>query len=141
MAAMYFSGLPVEPKTGTKLGTANTIIFNPPENFENFTSQDLTRFRREREGKTEEELATEEEIARDIGEVPSAKEEVTPISEDMPFTEEIIPEQDLEELLGRTLKNLIKIAAELDEEGKDDAAEEVHKTIRKYQYNIIRKYQ
>jgi len=40
--------------------------------------------------------------------------------------------EDLENLIGKTVNNLIKIAEELDEEGKDEAAEEVHKVIRKY---------
>jgi len=136
MAAMYFSSMPVEPKSGAKLGSANSIIFNPPENFENFTSQDLARFRRERTGKTEEELATEEDVARDIGEIPLTKEE-EPAPERVPEAELPDEKNDLEELLGRTLKNLIKIAAELDEEGKDDAAEEIHKVIRKYQERIL----
>ncbi len=35
-----------------------------------------------------------------------------------------------------TLKSLIKIAEDLDSEGKDDAAEEVHNLIRKYQGRI-----
>jgi len=35
-----------------------------------------------------------------------------------------------------TLKNLIRIAAELDDDGKDEAAEEVHKVIRKYQERL-----
>jgi len=45
--------------------------------------------------------------------------------------------ESLLDLIGNTLRGLIKVAKELDSEGKGDAAEEVHKVIRKYQKRII----
>lgn len=42
----------------------------------------------------------------------------------------------LDNVLQNTLYNLVKIAEELDNEGKDDAAEEVHRVIRKYQEDL-----
>lgn len=47
------------------------------------------------------------------------------------------PEANLEDIIGTTLKNLIKIAAELDGEGKEDASEEIHNIIRKYHKRIF----
>jgi hypothetical protein len=49
--------------------------------------------------------------------------------------EDVTP--NLLELLSNTVKNLIKVARELDDEGKGEAAEEVHKVIRKYQKRIL----
>ena len=46
-------------------------------------------------------------------------------------------EENLLDLIGYTVKNLIKVARELDKEGKGDAAEEVHQVIRKYQKRVI----
>ena len=40
------------------------------------------------------------------------------------------------DLVSETLSNLIKVAENLDKEGKDFAAEEIHKIIRKYQERL-----
>ena len=56
-----------------------------------------------------------------------------------PETGEVIAEcndEVTEKLLGKTLRNLIKIAGDLDNDGKIDAAEEVHKVIRKYEEKL-----
>jgi hypothetical protein len=44
--------------------------------------------------------------------------------------------ENVNNLVANTLKSLIKIAKELDDKGKYDAAEEVHRVIRKYQEGI-----
>ena len=44
--------------------------------------------------------------------------------------------QNVNNLVANTLKSLIKIAKDLDDKGKYDAAEEVHRVIRKYQEGI-----
>ena len=38
----------------------------------------------------------------------------------------------LEDIFNGTIRSLIRISSELDSEGKNKAAEEVHKIIRKY---------
>ena len=76
---------------------------------------------------------TPEQIQKDIGSqmpVPEKTPKTTPTPE-VPKEPEH-KEINLEELMGSTINNLIKIAKELDVENKDDAAEEVHKVIRKY---------
>ena len=144
MAAVYFSSQPVDSTSRTMLGNPNAIIFNPPENFENYTSQDLMRWRQEKmdkdTGVENSHLATPEQIEKDIGTVmPSPgktkkppKKTLTPEPELEPVIEQAPQQENLEELLGKTIKNLIKIAEELDNDGKNDDAEEVHKVIRKY---------
>jgi hypothetical protein len=53
------------------------------------------------------------------------------------YEEEDEIDEELADIIGYTLKNLIKVARELDDEGKGNAAEEVHKVIRKYQKRIL----
>lgn len=145
MAAIYFSSQPVDVSTRTMLGSPNAITFNPPENFVNYTSQDLMRLKQEnaaRKGGQEfkPETATPEQIKKDIGEAMPEQGKTLVNEPEKTITPEPIvePEQklyhgeNLEELLGKTIKNLIKIAAELDADNKDAEAEEVHKVIRKY---------
>ena len=43
---------------------------------------------------------------------------------------------DLKNLFGHTLQSLIVMARDLDSQGKEDASEEIHKIIRKYQGRI-----
>jgi len=58
-------------------------------------------------------------------------------SEEEPIHEEEQPEEfDLKKLFGHTLKSLIVMARDLDSQGKENAAEEIHKIIRKYQGNV-----
>lgn len=149
MAAVFFSSQPVDPVSKTMLGAPDAIVFNPPENFENFTSQDLKRFREEKENREEATRASPEQVQKDIGEkaqepsktkskTPTPKEEVEEVepSRVAPETTETLQhipsEEELRSLMGSTLNNLIKIAEELDNENSIDAAEEVHKVIRKY---------
>jgi len=56
-----------------------------------------------------------------------------PVVEDEEDDREV---ESLLDLIGNTLRGLIKVAKELDSEGKGEAAEEVHKVIRKYQKRI-----
>jgi len=144
MAAVYFSSQPTDVNTQTMLGSPNAIIFNPPENFENYTSQDLMRWKAEKQAadrgqELKPEITSPEQIQKDIGsQMPAAKktpakkpiETAEPTPEPQPQPEHA--EVNLEELMGKTIKNLIKIAAELDADNKDEDAEEVHKVIRKY---------
>ena len=152
MAKMYFSAHSVDGETGAKIGASNSIIFNPPENFNNYTSKDLQPFLDAKAQNEPPPVATKEEIQTDIGDIESEPEKLQP--EEVPGTEgEVVPgapvktpeelEQEkeqklkeLEDLLGHTLNNLIKIAEDLDKDGKFDAAEEVHKVIRKYEEKI-----
>jgi len=135
--------------------------FDPEANFENITSEDLKTLHREALGVMEEEggEATEEELERDIGEEIAEMPEATDVPEEVP--EEVLqsaPEEQIEEiqqiteegeeeydilqniqagkkydLIVNSLKNLIKVAADLDKEGKTKEAEEIHLVIRKYQ--------
>lgn len=155
MCAIYFSSQPLDPSTHAKLGTANIVIFNPPKDFQNFTSEDLKKFREKKvEFETIEkqkiEKTTPEKMIEDIGaempepeKVPGTKKpskkkqkEVVepPKPEEQPA--EGIPAEDIskmKELFGNTIDNLIKIAEDLDNNGKYNDAEEVHKIIRKYE--------
>jgi hypothetical protein len=145
MAAMYFSSEPMDVATKTRLGPSNAVAFNPPENFENYTSEDLRKWRMEKaardQGTTPPDAkgATPEDIARDIGKnMPKPEKTKTqepnaleaPLEIQSPNISNI--DQDLQDLLGKTIKNLIKVAEELDVSNKEVEAEEVHKVIRKY---------
>jgi hypothetical protein len=80
--------------------------------------------------------------------VPKAKEKKTKPAKPMskkptpkptkkPSREETEEEtEDIRNLMGNTITNLIKIAEELDNDGKYDDAEEVHKVIRKYEERL-----
>lgn len=92
-------------------------------------------------------VATEQDIASQIGEAPSTTptEKEVPVAEEQPpatpvpagedLTDEQLAQMEqrpVRKFLKNTLKTLIKIAEELDNEGKTDASEEIHKIIRKY---------
>ena len=149
MAGQYFSSLPIDPLTRAALGVSNAIVFNPPENFTNYASEDLVRFREAKLARIQEQQgitptdgttgATPEQIQRDIGrELPEAERE--PIDETPVIPPQVAQEEQnelydplsLNYMLSTTIHNLIKIAAELDTDNKDAEAEEVHKVIRKY---------
>lgn len=140
MAGVYFSSQLIDRPTQTMLGETNAVIFNPPESFENFTINDLRRWREEKARreqpsttKTEEtkEQASPEQVSKDIGEMTEQTKEVQPPpAPEQPHKD--YTEEELEKLLAHTVKGLIKIAEDLDNEGKYDSAEEVHKIIRKY---------
>jgi len=82
-----------------------------------------------------------EEVEEKPADIPSVKtptpkpEEKTEESEEE--TEEPMDLETLRRLMGGTLKGLIRIAAELDNDGKYGAAEEVHAVIRKYQARML----
>lgn len=183
MAKMFFSAQSVD-EGGAKIGGSNSIIFNPPTNFQNYTQEDINPYlKAKQEGKVAPDVATPEDIEKEIGDTSAEKtgledkaieeidieveDEVSPTvspapgvnpPEDTQNTPSNIPapitpsmsmedkkrkkRQEIEELLGevgplaRTLNNLIKIAEDLDKSGKYDAAEEVHKVIRKYEEKL-----
>ena len=153
-AKLYLTKLPIDPVTGAKMGVHNaTSPFEFPENFRNTTSEDLKRW--EAEGREYERLyqATPEEIEHDIGEQPAAPSTPSPEPEVVeqgkkkkkkeapaPIPAPSHPEDEVPSALdvfSDTISGLIKIASELDAEGKEDAAEQVHRVIRKYQSRIL----
>jgi len=131
------------------------------DNVNNMMTKDLVSIREEqREEGDVGVLLTEEEINKDIGE--GVGEIQPPEQEKLPAAQPVHPEprtvrvpapapaqpaaprekteeeeEDLLSLLSGTLRNLIKIARDLDDSGKDQAAEEVHKVIRKYQKGVL----
>jgi hypothetical protein len=136
-ASIYFSSLPVDPVTEGKLGLS-TIVFNPPANFENKTTNDLKQYRERAAALQRGETVTEPEKAKEMEE---SEERLLGINE--PKKEEpkieppksLTPEEEMDrmrELMAGTINNLIKIAKEMDDEGKYDGSEEIHKVIRKY---------
>lgn len=157
MAKLYYSHQPVDPGTKSKIGLkyAPRMVFDPPENFQNFTSEDLREIREayieQKTGIPSETsrrpVATEEELISNIGEAtpstpthePAAPEVTTPnqptsVTDSDSWSRE--EQEMLNRILGYTVKNLIKIASELDLDGNFSAAEEVHKIIRKYEREI-----
>ena len=103
----------------------------------------------------EDETATQSDIETQVGETPvmepsTQPAQTAPVEEPSPSvqpqtstptdtTDELSPEeidkieqQNMGKFLKNTLNTLIKIAAELDYEGKTTAAEEIHLIIRKY---------
>ena len=153
MASLYFSGQMRDPVTGAVLSEGSASPLGDAGSFANFTSKGLQKLREDcvakktgQEIKKEEEKdtdkATEQEIKRDIGEEitepiaePTKPDIIAPKPNAQPVTQEE-EEQEMNFLMSKTLKNLVKIATELDEENKNDAAEEVHKIIRKYEEGI-----
>lgn len=68
---------------------------------------------------------------------PGAGAEPVPEPEPEPEAQQKTPKKlDLKSLLGNTVESLIVMARDLDSQGKEDAAEEIHKIIRKYQGRI-----
>ena len=152
MAMLYFSSVPRDRKTKTLAGMPNAVAFNPPENLHNFTTQDLAKSKALKTLTKEEREAQPEELEKEIGPLPEAGKELkAPIREEEPLAEGEDPlaemearedakkeeEHNIEDIIGVTLKNLIKIAGELDKDGKDDSSEEIHKIIRKYQERVF----
>lgn len=76
----------------------------------------------------------------DVEPAPEAPETIeTPPQEAVPAGEEDIPQPekfDPKKLFGSTFTSLIVMARDLDAQGKSEAAEEIHKIIRKYQSRI-----
>ena len=80
-------------------------------------------------------IALRESIESDTKEINDMKE---PVINEVQEDEEhqIEDESQVKKVFRNTLGRLIRIAEELDNEGKDDASEEIHKIIRKYQKRI-----
>ena len=148
MAKLYFSGasVPMDPVTKSKLGlqVAPRMVFDPPENFQNVTGEDLQAARQgevieqereEVEAPEEPQVVTPERVEQDVAqerlEEPVAPEE----EEEEEEIQQTVPSH-FQHLFSSTLKNLVKIAKDLDDDGKGNASEEVHKIIRKYQKGI-----
>lgn len=147
MASIHFSTETTDVISGTRMGPSNAVAFIPSDDLENFTSEELRKAKESMlRGEPvssmplspESKTVSPEQIKEDVGDLlPSEKatqeekEEVKPKPKSKP-----VPQRDmakeLEYLMGSTIKNLIKVAEELDLENKDDEAEEVHKVIRKY---------
>lgn len=114
-------------------------------------SSDLSSIREQRKEQGEEGeegILTDEQLEKDLGEdiLPPEQEKTPALTPPAPQPFPVPPkleeekeeeEENLLSLLSNTLRNLIKIARELDESGKEEAAEEVHKVIRKYQKGIV----
>lgn len=166
----------IDPLTGAAVGGAPNILGNIPENFQNYTRDDLIRLRqacilKEQNQPINDKAVTEEtpidpeklkkRLRKDLGKelkpkvLPSETEVVPPGAEPEaePRTPQVVPQTTKpskkapaktpvskkrapQNIVTYTLKNLIKIASELDNEGKEEAAEEVHKIIRKYQERL-----
>ena len=63
---------------------------------------------------------------------------IAPVTEEADITEEVTSKGKAKKVMANTLLSLIRIAKELDSEGKSEASENVHKVIRKYQERINR---
>ncbi len=126
-------------------------VFTVDDNFPNVTEEDLREIRlayeeAKRNGEhwnpdtpqieeTSEEEDVERELEMEVGRVP-VEEPLEIIPEDVE-EEELAEKTDQEDLsymdvFSGTLKTLVKIAKELDNEGKKDGSEEIKKIIRKY---------
>jgi len=161
MAKLMFTHMPIDPKTGSKKGMryleeAQTIPLDMEHNFIDVSEDQLVELRSGADERREDLAeATDEEIERELGRrlrLPNVQDyertEVQP-TEETPtpkpsLTEEEEEESDitlpaLEDLIGNTFSNLIKIAEELDSDGKSEAAEEVHRVLRKYEGEIKRR--
>lgn len=71
--------------------------------------------------------------------MPQEKEPVpqlSPVEEEVSEEEEVSKKLDLKNLFGHTLQSLIIMARDLDSQGKEEAVEEIHQVIRKYQGRI-----
>lgn len=160
MAKLYFTNLPVDPKSKSKdmaaLKYAPTMAFDPPENFQNVTTEELRDIRLEYEarrrgqGQAPGAEISDAELEKQIGpreQEEPVKEEVaeekptTTVPETLENPEEtesapISRPRSHKKLFASTLGSLMKIAEELDKEGKCSEAEEIHKVIRKYEEEI-----
>lgn len=116
-------------------------LFGRDEGAPNMSSQQLSMLRESQDSQqevpaTSKATATPEQINTQIGEIP----EMPPVTVDQPQEEQapVAVHEDEEERglrtisVKNTLRTLMKIAEELDDAGKLDAAEEIHTIIRKY---------
>ena len=165
MAMLFFSTVPRDSGvTGAIAGMPNAVAFSPKKDMHNFSFKDLAASTARPKLTEEERLADPEDLEKEIGALPEAGKELqAPIGEVEPLAEgedplagmeeEVpnipVPEKaealeqepefvdDNEDIIATTVTNLIKLAEDLDKEGKDDASEEIHKIIRKYQKRIF----
>jgi hypothetical protein len=133
MAATYFSSQPVDPLSGASLGKADNIVFNPSENFKNYTSQDLQNLLIEKD-KREKIMRGEIEEGMPISKTPTVPEKEIPENvENIEKNQQNQPNiENPEKIIAKTIAQLLKLAKNLDDEGNYDGAEEIHKVIRKY---------
>jgi len=145
-AALYFTGLDVDPASRAKKGLRGAQMAFELDSPVNFDENYLRNFARGEEGQ-DIEGATQEEIGREIGEIGEVEREIEMPPEEILATPEeavtedlIIPPEEptnYSDLLANTLRSLIKVAKELDQDGKGHAAEEIHQVIRKYQGRLL----
>ena len=142
--------------TGTVVVVVPVMAFDLPENFHNVTTEELRQIRLDYEaGKgvqspeaADAAEASENDLETQIGPKEEEKEEEEAVKQETKPTgtapksptedddDAYVPLSMKKNLVSTTLKNLIKIAEELDKEGKTDEAEEIHKVIRKYEEEI-----
>jgi hypothetical protein len=162
---LHMSSVARDKETKAHTAVPNATAFDVPIDMQNVTSKDLAASRTAPKLTKEQREVNQEVLEEEIGKMPEAgKQLVTPKGEEVPLAEgedplagidvektpkqipqpfppeEISEEQkmvNLEDIIGSTVKNLIKIASELDENGKEEAAEEIHKIIRKYQARVF----
>jgi hypothetical protein len=158
MATLFLTNKTRDTATGAALGESEDNInpvFRIPSDFRNVSSQELVALRSAEEAriqglppdqrpKKKRQKVTPEQISEDIGEdmpeiakdpeTPEKAPEIIPQQESPSDPVKMSPseEEEMRNLLSRTIKNLIKIAEELDTDDKPNEAEEVHKVIRKY---------
>ena len=158
MACLYYADVgisDVDPATRAKLSISMSnppALQGVPEEIPNITSEDLAEWRLDKTQK-DEQLALDEAAAAEalggeqeefeIDEVPEVPQETTqptqpiqPVTPVVDEEEEQVPfkkyKPDLSNLMAKTIVRLVRLAEDLDNEGKSQASEEIHKVIRKY---------
>jgi len=103
--------------------------------FKNYDTSNLEGWRKVNQ--PQEETVTDREVAPVmqepiIEEVPEDQSDEEQSEESQPVEIKDIRSKN-EELVSATLKNLIKVSKELDDEGKHKAASVIHEVVMKYQ--------
>jgi len=166
MCKLYYASIARDPISKAHVGPSNASSFDVPANFKNYTMHDLSAARQAAPLTDEQRQLDPAALEKEIGLPEAGRQLVDPRGEEVPLEEgedEIgallnpaapaeelpVPEVEdplieeekrkerIEDIIGTTVKNLIKIASELDDNGKDAAAEEIHKIIRKYQARVF----
>jgi len=100
-------------------------------------SKKITKWKERRENEKEDESKSDVQINKESGISSVAQENIEEQQGLLQETKEQINNQlTLSAAFNRAIVNLIKVATELDEEGKIVASEEIHNVIRKYQERI-----
>ena len=147
MCRLYLTAKVIDPFTKAKLESKTERTPIDISSVQNMTEDQLRAYKTSTDVPVEEEVMegedinipgeqavkTEEPLSTDL--TPSVPETVETPEEKKKKEEETSPFDMLseEDLLASTISKLIKIAAEMDFDGKDKEAEEIHKVIRKYQ--------